>query len=165
MPMAEKIARWRRWEGESLDDVRADAYWGLVRAGYRYDPAKGSFSGIARPSIEGQIKRERQIRLGAPRTLYEKREWIAPASLDVCDISRLSRKTDLDQATLMGLHEEVRRLGGRERTVLWFRFWEGKSQDEVAERIGVSQMQVSRIERKAIATLGRALWPEGWART
>ncbi|MET9618639.1 sigma factor-like helix-turn-helix DNA-binding protein, partial [Kitasatospora indigofera] len=39
----------------------------------------------------------------------------------------------------------------RERTVLMLRFWHGCTQSEIAERIGCSQMQVSRL---LAATLG-----------
>jgi RNA polymerase sigma factor (sigma-70 family) len=164
MPLAERIARWRCWSTESLDDVQADAYYGLVRAGYRYRPERGPFSAIARASIEGQISRERQVRLGARRQSWERHEWVAPVSLDVLDAARLGGpRSDVDRAMLLGLREEYERLDGRERTVLWLRFWEGKTQDKVAVRIGVSQMHVSRIERAAVATLGRALWPEGWS--
>jgi RNA polymerase sigma-B factor len=47
----------------------------------------------------------------------------------------------------------ARQLPGREREVLWLRFAEDLSQTEVAARVGVSQMQVSRLERRALSRL------------
>ena len=44
-------------------------------------------------------------------------------------------------------------LSERERQVLQLRFFEDRTQSEIAKEIGVSQMQVSRILRRAIATL------------
>jgi RNA polymerase sigma-B factor len=48
----------------------------------------------------------------------------------------------------------------RERQVLQLRFFEDRTQSEVAEQIGVSQMQISRILRRAIATLNGLTLPE-----
>ncbi len=48
----------------------------------------------------------------------------------------------------------ARQLSERERRVLLLRFFEDRTQTEIAEDIGVSQMQVSRILRRAVARLG-----------
>jgi len=48
----------------------------------------------------------------------------------------------------------ARRLSERERRVLLLRFFEDRTQTEIAQDIGVSQMQVSRILRRAVARLG-----------
>ena len=45
-------------------------------------------------------------------------------------------------------------LDDRDRHVLYLRFVEDLTQTEIAKRIGVSQMQVSRLIRKAIQRLG-----------
>lgn len=50
--------------------------------------------------------------------------------------------------------EAARHLSKRERDVLGLRFVEDLTQTQIAERIGVSQMQVSRILRRAISRLG-----------
>jgi RNA polymerase sigma-B factor len=50
--------------------------------------------------------------------------------------------------------EAARHLSKRERDVLQLRFVEDLTQTEIADRIGVSQMQVSRILRRAISRLG-----------
>jgi RNA polymerase sigma-B factor len=50
--------------------------------------------------------------------------------------------------------EAAQHLSKREREVLGLRFVEDLTQTEIADRIGVSQMQVSRILRRAITRLG-----------
>jgi RNA polymerase sigma-B factor len=48
----------------------------------------------------------------------------------------------------------ARQMPPRERRVLWLRFVDDLTQTQIAERIGVSQMQVSRILRRALQRLG-----------
>ena len=48
----------------------------------------------------------------------------------------------------------MRQLSERERRVLLLRFFDDRTQTEIAEEIGVSQMQVSRILRRVVARLG-----------
>lgn len=59
------------------------------------------------------------------------------------------------------LGEKVSELSEREQTVLVLRFQAGLAQHEIADRIGVSQMHVSRILRSAIATLRSRIGPVG----
>jgi len=58
----------------------------------------------------------------------------------------------IDEIALM---EGIRRLNERERMILKKRFFQGKTQMEVAEEIGISQAQVSRLEKAAIKQMGR----------
>ena len=51
-------------------------------------------------------------------------------------------------------------LSERERQVLQLRFFEDCTQSEIAKQIGVSQMQISRILRRAIRTLNELALPE-----
>jgi RNA polymerase sporulation-specific sigma factor len=50
----------------------------------------------------------------------------------------------------ISIREALRRLNERERMILTLRFFEGKTQMEVAEEIGISQAQVSRLEKAAL---------------
>ncbi len=47
----------------------------------------------------------------------------------------------------------MRRLNEREKMILSMRFFEGKTQMEVADEIGISQAQVSRLEKSAISQM------------
>lgn len=48
------------------------------------------------------------------------------------------------------IREALRKLNDREKLILTLRFFEGKTQMEVAEEIGISQAQVSRLEKAAL---------------
>lgn len=51
----------------------------------------------------------------------------------------------------ISIKEALQRLNEREKHILTLRFFEGKTQMEVAEEIGISQAQVSRLEKAALA--------------
>lgn len=53
----------------------------------------------------------------------------------------------------------IRHLGMRDRRILLMRFFEGLTQREIAERIGVTQMQVSRLLTRILAQLRSGLAP------
>ncbi|MDD2422298.1 MAG: RNA polymerase sporulation sigma factor SigF [Heliobacteriaceae bacterium] len=61
----------------------------------------------------------------------------------------------------LALKDVITRLVPREREVLYLRFFQDKTQTEVAERIGLSQVQVSRIERAALKKLRGMFEHEG----
>ncbi len=50
----------------------------------------------------------------------------------------------------IALKEAMNRLGDREKHILNLRFYQGRTQMEVAEEIGISQAQVSRLEKNAL---------------
>ena len=51
------------------------------------------------------------------------------------------------------MKEAMKKLNEREYNILRLRFFEGKTQTEVASEIAISQAQVSRIEKSAIKSL------------
>jgi len=59
--------------------------------------------------------------------------------------------------TVMALKQLIGRLKPKERQVIILRYFQDKTQMEVAKAIGVSQVQVSRIEKKVLAALKEAL--------
>ncbi|HLS08578.1 RNA polymerase sporulation sigma factor SigF [Lentibacillus sp.] len=48
------------------------------------------------------------------------------------------------------LQEAIRRLNERERLILYLRYYKDRTQSEVADRLGISQVQVSRLEKKIL---------------
>ena len=57
----------------------------------------------------------------------------------------------------ISLKEAMKKLGQRERHILNLRFFEGKTQMEVAKEIGISQAQVSRLEKNALGHMRKYL--------
>ena len=53
----------------------------------------------------------------------------------------------------IALGEAMERLSDREKNILYLRFFRGRTQMEVAEEIGISQAQVSRIEKTALGNM------------
>ena len=53
----------------------------------------------------------------------------------------------------LSLKEAMHRLSDRERHIIEMRFYEGKTQMEVAEEVGISQAQVSRLEKNALKSM------------
>ena len=51
------------------------------------------------------------------------------------------------------LAEAMSRLGEREQKILFLRYFEGKTQTEISGEVGISQAQVSRLEKNAIGAL------------
>ena len=60
----------------------------------------------------------------------------------------------------LSLEAAMERLNERERRIIRLRFFEGKTQMEVAEQICISQAQVSRLEKNALRTMRRYLLGE-----
>lgn len=56
----------------------------------------------------------------------------------------------------LSLRDAIRKLGKREQHILYLRFFQGKTQTEVAQEIGISQAQVSRLEKGAISLVRSA---------
>ena len=56
----------------------------------------------------------------------------------------------------LSLREAIRKLGKREQNILYLRFFQGKTQTEVAKEIGISQAQISRLEKGAITKIREA---------
>lgn len=56
----------------------------------------------------------------------------------------------------LSLRDAIRNLGKREQNILYLRFFQGKTQTEVAKEIGISQAQISRLEKGAITKIREA---------
>jgi RNA polymerase sigma factor (sigma-70 family) len=156
--LAERIAHQRcRWGHEDPDDTRSDAFWGLALAGAAFRPDRGSFTAYAALRIDYAIRRGRQARSGVPRSAWERGDRTAPLSLNAPVRNGTAELIDLLRAeSEIGedwLTDALRRLPARQCLVLRLRFYGGLTQSETAAIIGRSQMQVSRIERAALAAL------------
>lgn len=57
----------------------------------------------------------------------------------------------------IALKDAMKMLGGREKAIIDMRFYMGKTQMEIAEEIGISQAQVSRLEKGALAKIRKRI--------
>lgn len=71
-------------------------------------------------------------------------------SIYVMDQIKDSKNTDELWADNITISEAMKKLNEREKTIISKRFFNGKTQMEVADEIGISQAQVSRLEKSAI---------------
>lgn len=65
------------------------------------------------------------------------------------------KNRDINWIEEIALKEGLRRLNEREKMIIRKRFFQGKTQMEVAEEIGISQAQVSRLEKAAIKQMNK----------
>ena len=70
-------------------------------------------------------------------------------------MDQVQDKKDTDENWLqeIALKEAIKKLNNREKLVLDLRFYKGRTQIEVADEIGISQAQVSRIEKNALKNM------------
>ncbi|MBO7297997.1 MAG: RNA polymerase sporulation sigma factor SigG [Clostridia bacterium] len=64
----------------------------------------------------------------------------------LCD----EKNTDEIWTERVALTEAIGKLGERERKILYLRYYQGKTQTEISEEVGISQAQVSRLEKNAL---------------
>ena len=88
-----------------------------------------------------------------PVSLYEPVYSDGGDAICVMDQMRDTKNTDEDWTDRIALKEAMKRLDPRERRILSLRFYEGKTQMEVSAEVGISQAQVSRLEKGAINTI------------
>ncbi len=67
----------------------------------------------------------------------------------LCD----EKNTDEIWTEHVALSEAMEKLGEREKKILFLRYYEGKTQTEISEEVGISQAQVSRLEKNAIENI------------
>ncbi|MDO4990977.1 MAG: RNA polymerase sporulation sigma factor SigG [Eubacteriales bacterium] len=92
-----------------------------------------------------------------PVSLYDPVYSDGGESATVMDQIGDKRNTDEHWLEQIALEEAVKRLDSREKHILALRFYDGRTQMEVARAIGISQAQVSRLEKNAIGRIKKEL--------
>ena len=93
----------------------------------------------------------------APVSLYDPVYSDGGDPLTVMDQVRDTKNTEGSWLEHITLQEGFRRLGAREKQILSLRFYDGKTQMEVASFLGISQAQVSRLEKGAINSMRKSV--------
>jgi RNA polymerase sigma-B factor len=162
LPLVVALARRYRGRGEQLEDLIQVGSIGLIKAVDRFQPERGvELGAFAIPTIVGEIKRHLRDRVwpvSVPREIRESRrvsEFMAegPSLGDPKEpagaLSESERAHELCEDRAL-LAPGFRVLDERERRVLHLRFFEGLTQSEIGRAVGMSQIQVSRLLRRAL---------------
>jgi len=88
-----------------------------------------------------------------PISLFEPVYHDGADAIFVMDQVKDDKNTDIKWLENLSLSEALKRLNEREKHILNLRFFEGKTQMEVADEIGISQAQVSRLEKNALKSM------------
>ena len=85
-----------------------------------------------------------------PVSLYEPIYHDGGDAIYVMDQVSDNKNTDENWLENISIKEAMKKLSDREKLILNLRFFNGRTQMEVADEIGISQAQVSRLEKTAL---------------
>lgn len=88
-----------------------------------------------------------------PVSLYEPVYNKAGDTLLLMDQLCDEKNTDEIWTEHVALAEAMEKLGEREKKILYLRYYQGKTQTEISEEVGISQAQVSRLEKNALQNI------------
>ena len=94
----------------------------------------------------------------APVSLYDPVYSDGGDPLTVMDQVKDTRNTEGNWMEKIALKDAFAALGDREKQILSLRFYDGKTQMEVASLVGISQAQVSRLEKNAISSMRKRVF-------
>ena len=113
--------------------------------------------------IAERLGEKKEAVLGAMEAIVEPFSLYEPVYNDGGDalylMDQLSDTTDGDALWLENivLRDAMKRLTPRERNIIQLRFWRNKTQMEIAGEIGISQAQVSRLEKAALEKMRKQM--------
>ena len=113
--------------------------------------------------IAERLGEKKEAVLGAMEAIVEPLSLYEPVYNDGGDalylMDQLSDTTDGDTLWLENivLRDAMKRLTPRERNIIQLRFWRNKTQMEIAGEIGISQAQVSRLEKAALEKMRKQM--------
>ena len=167
-PLARSLARRYGHTSEPYDDLCQVAHLGLVKAIDGYDPDRGfAFAAYAVPTILGELRRHFRSSswtAHVPRAAQERAlgsvSLDAPRAGEAGDdegsyVDAIGSEDERYELVELGADvvAALQRLEPRQREILGLRFFAEMTQTQIAERIGVSQMQVSRLLAKCVSEL------------
>ena len=92
-----------------------------------------------------------------PVSLYDPVYSDSEDSVYVIDQIRDTSSDDEIWIEDIAIKEAIKKLGEREKKIIDMRFYAGKTQSEIANEIGISQAQVSRLEKSALESIKRQM--------
>ena len=148
LPLVRALARRFSRSPEQTDDLVQAGAIGLIKAVDGFDVTRGDDLGAyAVPTIVGELRRHQERRGSVATATFDE-----DATLIAATESELGRSE-----TRLALRGAFRLLTRREREVVALRFYSDLTQQDIAERLGLSQAQVSRTLSAAFVKLRSAL--------
>lgn len=150
-----EVRRFLRDEGpirvsRSLKDIAYKA----LRAKEKYISVHSKEPTISEIAKELDVPKEEIVfaldAIADPVSLFEPIYHDGGEAIYVMDQVRDTKNTDTNWLESIALNEAMKHLTDREKHILDLRFFRGKTQMEVADEIGISQAQVSRLEKSAL---------------
>ena len=134
-----------------------DTAYKALQARDRLSAATGKEPTLSELAKELDLPREEVVfaleAIQDPVSLFEPVYNDGGDAVFIMDQVRDEKEADAQWLEGIALKEAMRRLTDRERKILRLRFFEGRTQMEVASEIGISQAQVSRLEKNALSHL------------
>lgn len=95
--------------------------------------------------------------ISEPVSIYE--PVFSDGGESICVMDQIGDERNTDDAWIerLSLSEAMNALNDREKRILALRFYDGKTQMEVASEVGISQAQVSRLEKNAIEQIKKGI--------
>jgi RNA polymerase sigma-B factor len=164
LPLVRRLARQHAGRGEQLEDLVQVGSIGLIKAIDRFQIDRGvDIATIAIPTINGEIKqhlRDKAWPIRIPRRLQELDPSLRAKATELVDgqggefegESLVEPGYELGEARV-SLASSFRVLDERERRLLRLAFFDGLSQWQIGREVGISQIHVSRLIRRALAKL------------
>ena len=152
-----EIKRFLR-DGNSLRVSRSirDTAYQVLKARERIESGGGEAT-IERIAAEMKVAQSEVVyaldAISDPVSLYEPVYNKAGDTLLLMDQLSDEKNTDEAWTERVALTEAMEKLGEREKRILFLRYYEGKTQTEISEEIGISQAQVSRLEKTALKSI------------
>ena len=156
-----EIKRYLR-DGNSLRVSRSirDTAYRILKAREKIE-AQDEEATISRIAEELALK-EREVvyaldAISDPVSLYDPVYNKSGDAVELLDQLCDEKQSDEIWTEHVALREALDRLGERERKILLLRYYEGKTQTEISKEVGISQAQVSRLEKNAIGTIRKEI--------
>ena len=156
-----EVKRYLR-DGNSLRVSRSirDTAYRILKAREKIE-AQDEEATIARIAEELELK-EREVvyaldAISDPVSLYDPVYNKSGDALELMDQICDETQSDEIWTEHVALREAIERLGERERKILQLRYFEGKTQTEISAEVGISQAQVSRLEKNAIGCIRKEI--------
>jgi RNA polymerase sigma-B factor len=168
LPLVRRLARRHAGRGEQFEDLVQIGSIGLIKAIDRFQLDRGvDLASFAIPTINGEIKRHLRDRawpIRIPRRLQELDPTLKARATELVDGQggEFEGESLVEPGYELGedrvaLARSFHVLDERERRILRLAFFDGLSQSQIARELGISQIHVSRLSRRALGKLRREI--------